>query len=320
MRQSRLVFWVGMGSKDFTNSAGISPFINMATSLLLKDNYLRLYESRYLTISQRSEYFNGFYVELRYAYDDRRLLNNNTNFSLFRRDEDYSGNIPFNEYLGAGGDTNADYLLTNHIHHQFSTVISYIPRQRYRINNGRKSSAGSDYPTFKIYYDHGINITPDNENHHFDHFQFEADKTIPIGAFSEYSWRFRAGWFMNNEKLQFQDFNHFNIQSLPFLIRNHQDVFMLPDYYTLATPEYYIEAHFRYTTPYLLIKLLPFLSNTLMRENISLAYLYSPHTSNYYELGYGLSEIFLIGKIGVFAGFEDLSFKSAGVRFTLIFQ
>ena len=320
MRQSRLVFWVGMGSKDFTNSAGISPFINMATSLLLKDNYLRLYESRYLTISQRSEYFNGFYVELRYAYDDRRLLNNNTNFSLFRRDEDYSGNIPFNEYLGAGGDTNADYLLTNHIHHQFSTVISYIPRQRYRINNGRKSSAGSDYPTFKIYYDHGINITPDNENHHFDHIQFEADKTIPIGAFSEYSWRFRAGWFMNNEKLQFQDFNHFNIQSLPFLIRNHQDVFMLPDYYTLATPEYYIEAHFRYTTPYLLIKLLPFLSNTLMRENISLAYLYSPHTSNYYELGYGLSEIFLIGKIGVFAGFEDLSFKSAGVRFTLIFQ
>ncbi len=320
MRQSRLVFWVGMGSKDFTNSAGISPFINMATSLLLKDNYLRLYESRYLTISQRSEYFNGFYVELRYAYDDRRLLNNNTNFSLFRRDEDYSGNIPFNEYLGAGGDTNADYLLTNHIHHQFSTVISYIPRQRYRINNGRKSSAGSDYPTFKIYYDHGINITPDNENHHFDHFQFEADKTKSIGAFSEYSWRFRAGWFMNNEKLQFQDFNHFNIQSLPFMIRNHQDVFMLPDYYTLATPEYYIEAHFRYTTPYLLIKLLPFISNTLMRENISLAYLYSPHTSNYYELGYGLSEIFLIGKIGVFAGFEDLSFKSAGVRFTLIFQ
>ncbi|MBN1388498.1 MAG: carboxypeptidase-like regulatory domain-containing protein [Bacteroidales bacterium] len=320
MKQSRLVFWGGMGSKDFTNSAGISPFINMATSLLLKDNYLKLYESRFLTISQRSEYFNGFYVELRYAYDNRRLLENNTNFSLFRRDEDYSENIPFNEYLGAGGDTDADYLITNHIHHQFSTVISYIPRQRYRINEGRKSAAGSDYPTFKIYYDHGINITPDDDYHHFDHIQFEANKSKSIGAFNEYSWRFRAGGFINNEKLQFQDFNHFNIQSLPFLIRNHQDAFMLPDYYTLATPEYYIEAHFRYTTPYLLIKLLPFLSNSLMRENITLAYLYSPHTSHYYELGYGLSEIFLIGKIGVYAGFEDLSFKSAGVRFTFIFR
>ena len=320
MRQSRLIFWGGMGSKDFTNSAGISPFVNMVTSLLLKDNYLKLYESRFLTISQRSEYFNGFYVELRYAYDDRRLLDNNTNFSLFRKDEDYSENIPLNEYLGAAGDTDADYLITNHIHHQFSTVISYIPRQRYRINNGRKSSAGSDYPTFKIYYDHGINISPDNEYHHFDHIQFEANKSKSIGAFNEYSWRFRAGGFINNEKLQFQDFNHFNIQSLPILIRNHQDVFMLPDYYTLATPEYYIEAHFRYTTPYLLIKLLPFLSNTLMRENLTLAYLYRPHNGHYYELGYALSEIFLIGKIGVFAGFEDLNFKSAGVRFTFIFR
>ncbi len=317
---SRLVFWGGMGSRDFTNSAGISPFVNMVTSLMLKDNYLKLYDSRYLTISQRGEYFNGFYVELRYAYDDRRLLNNNTNFSVYRRDEDYSENIPINEYLGAGGDTDADYLITDHVHHQFSTVISYIPRQRYRITNGRKSSAGSDYPTFKIYYDHGINITPDNEYHHFDHIQFEANKSKSIGAFSEYSWRFRAGGFINNDKLQFQDFNHFNTQSLPILIRNHQDAFMLPDYYTLATPEYYIEGHFRYTTPYLLIKLLPFLSNSLMRENLTLAYLYSPHTSHYYELGYGLSEVFLIGRIGIIAGFEDLSFKSAGVKITLILQ
>jgi len=319
-RLSRLIFWGGMGSRDFTNSAGISPFINMVTSLMLKDNYLKLYDSRYLTISQRGEYFNGFYVELRYAYDDRRLLNNNTNFSLFRKDEDYSENIPYNEYLGAGGDTDADYLITNHIHHQFSTVISYIHRQRYRINDGRKSSAGSDYPTFKIYYDHGINITPDNKYHHFDHIQFEANKSKSFGAFSEYSWRFRVGGFINNDKLQFQDFNHFNTQTLPFLIRNHQDAFMLPDYYTLATPEYYIEAHFRYTTPYLLIKLIPFLSNSLMRENLTLAYLYTPHTSHYYELGYGLSEVFLIGKISVFAGFKDLNFESAGVKITFILQ
>ncbi|MFO7754381.1 MAG: DUF5686 family protein [Bacteroidales bacterium] len=320
MKQSRIVFWMGMGSKDFTSSAGISPFMNMATSLLFKDNYLSLYESRYITLSQRQEYFNGFYVELRYAYDDRRLLDNNTNYSFFRRDEDYSANIPLNEYTGAPGDTEADYLLTDHLHHQFSTVISYIPRQRYRISNGKKSSAGSDYPTFKIYYDHGINITSDNVMDHYDHIQFEANKSESIGAFSEYSWRLRAGGFLNNDRLQFQDFNHFNSQPLPFLLRNHQDVFMLRDYYSLATPEYYVEAHLRYTTPYLLIKLLPFLSNSLMRENISLAYLYSPNTANYYELGYSLSEVFFIGKIGVFAGFEDLNFRSAGLKFTFIFN
>ncbi|MBS0011268.1 MAG: hypothetical protein KFF49_07650, partial [Bacteroidales bacterium] len=320
MHFSRIVFGMGMGSRDFTNSAGISPFLNMFTSLLLKDNYMRLYDSRYLTIRQRREYFNGFYLEFRYDYDDRRLLDNNTNFSFFRKEDNYTGNIPDNEYLGAAGDMDADYLLTKHVHHQFSTVLSYIPGQRYRISKGKKSLAGSGYITYKIYYDHGINITPGNAQHHFDHVQFEANQNKSIGAFSEYSWRLRAGAFLSNNKLPFQDFNHFNIQSLPLMIRNHQDVFLLPDYYTLATPEYYVEAHFRYTTPYLLIKLLPFLSNTLMRENISLAYLYTPHTSHYYELAYTLSEIFLLGRIGVVVGFEDLSYKATGLRFTFILK
>ena len=320
MHLSRLIFWMGMGSRDFTNSAGISPFVNMVSSLFYKDNHMRLYDSRYLTVSQRSEYFNGFLIEFRYAYDDRRLLDNNSNFSLFRKEEDYTENIPLNDYTGAPGDMEANYLLANHVHHQFRTVVSYIPRQRYRINNGKKSSAGSDYPTFKIYYDHGINITNGNEYNHFDHIQFEANQSNSTGAFSEYSWRFRAGWYLKNDKLPFQDFKHFNIQSLPLLIRNHQDVFMLPRYYSLATPEYYVEAHFRYTTPYLLVKLLPFLSNSLMRENLSLAYMYSPHTGNYYELGYGLSEVFLLGKIGVFVGFEDLNYRSASLRFTIILQ
>ena len=320
MKQSRIVFWMGMGSNDFSSSAGISPFLNMATSLMLKDNYLRLYESRYISISQRQEYFNGFYVQFRYDYDDRRLLTNNTDFSFFSKDESYTENIPSNDYLATDALTGETDRLGNHLHHRFSTQISYIPRQRYRINNGRKSSAGSDYPTFKIYYEHGINITPDNERHHFDHIRFEANKSESVGAFSEYSWRLRAGGFINGQNLYFQDFNHFNTQPLPFLLRNHQDAFMLRDHYSLATPEYYIEAHLSYTTPYLLIKLLPFLSNTLMRENISLSYLYSPHTNNYYELGYSLSEIFLIGRIGVFAGFEDLSYRSAGLKFTFIFN
>lgn len=320
MHMSRLAFWMGMGSKDFSSSAGISPFVNMVSSLLYKDNYLRLYDSRYLTVSQRSEYFNGFYVEFRYAYDDRRLLDNNTSFSLFRKEESYQENIPINTKLGAAGDEEADFILADHIHHQFSTVVSYIPRQRYRIENGKKSMVGSDYITYKLYYDHGINITGDGNYNHFDHIQFEANQDRSIGAFNEYSWRFRAGTYLKNDRLPFQDFKHFNIQSLPLLIRNHQDVFMLPDYYSLATPEYYLEAHFRYTTPYLLLKLLPFLSNSLMRENLSLAYMYSPHTGNYYELGYGLSEVFLLGKIGVFVGFEDLEYKSAGLRFTFILR
>ena len=92
---------------------------------------------------------------------------------------------------------------------------------------------------------------------------------------------------------------------------------MIPAYYSLSTPEFYGEVHLKYTTPYLLFKLLPPLTNTLIRENISFSYLGSRFHVNYTEIGYSMSEILLLGEIGVYAGFEDIKYKSAGVKLIL---
>jgi hypothetical protein len=85
----------------------------------------------------------------------------------------------------------------------------------------------------------------------------------------------------------------------------------------MSTPEVFGEAHFKYTTPYLLLKLLPGLSNTLIRENLSFSYFGSRFHRNYTEFGYSLSEIFLIGEAGIYVGFDDLKYRTFGLRFTL---
>lgn len=320
LKQGRLIIWGGKQARDYNRSAGIASSLNMYTSLFLKNNYLKLYESSFLTIDHRQEYFNGFYIAFRYNYEKRNTVNNSSQFSFMKKDELYEINVPVNPYLPDSGNPDQRYSLIDHTHHSGSVLISYIPRQRYRITDMGKSSAGSSYPTFKLHYIHGLNIFENNERENFDFMKFEIAKSENIGAFSEYSWRFRAGGFINNQGVQFQDFVHFNSQPLPVLFTNYQDVFMLPAYYSLATPEYFIEAHARLTTPYLLIKLLPFISNTLMRENLSFAYLHTPQTRNYFEVGYALSEILLLGKIGVFVGFEEFKYAGTGVRFTLIFE
>jgi hypothetical protein len=92
---------------------------------------------------------------------------------------------------------------------------------------------------------------------------------------------------------------------------------MLPSFYSLSTPEMFGEVHFKYTTPYLFLKLLPGLSNTLIRENISLSYLGSRFQTSYTELGYGLSEIFFLGEIEVYAGFNDLKYSGFGFKFII---
>ena len=62
-------------------------------------------------------------------------------------------------------------------------------------------------------------------------------------------------------------------------------------------------------TIYLLLKLLPGLSKTLIRENLILSYLGTKNRGHYTEIGYSLSEIFFIGEVGVFAGFDNLKGK-----------
>jgi hypothetical protein len=66
-----------------------------------------------------------------------------------------------------------------------------------------------------------------------------------------------------------------------------------------------------------MLKFLPGLSNTLIRENIIFSYLGSRFHKNYTEIGYSLSEIFFLGEAGIFVGFDDLKYKSFGVKIVL---
>ncbi|MGE5420866.1 MAG: DUF5686 family protein, partial [Chloroflexota bacterium] len=175
---------------------------------------------------------------------------------------------------------------------------------------------------FTFTWRHGINEFSEMANplKHYDMLRFEVAKTKEIAAFSEIRWRLRAGGFLNNKYITFYDFYHINSQPLPVLLNNYQDAFMLPAFYSLSTPEFYVQAHGKITTPYLLLKFLPFLSNTLMRENLSLSTLASGNHPVYYEVGYSLSEIFFLAELGVYVGFQDLSYRSAGVSLTLKFN
>jgi hypothetical protein len=178
---------------------------------------------------------------------------------------------------------------------------------------------GSDWPTFNLTWQHGINEFSEMADRfkQYDMIRFEASKSRSIGAFSDFRWRVRAGGFLDNTNLTFYDFFHFNSQPLPLHLNNYQDAFMIPAFYSLSTPEIYGEAHLKYTSPYLLLKLLPGLSNTLMRENISFSWLDSRFHKNYTEIGYSISEFLLIGEIGVYVGFEDIKYKSVGAKIIL---
>ena len=320
LKQSQLYLRTGKTSSDINNGGGINTFLNSEASLFFKKNYLKLYESGYITLGYMSEIANGLNLELSTTYQNRRILQNTTDFSLIKSSNVYSDNIPVNSYLAPG--SNPINALRDQRHVDFMTKFTYTPYQKYRMRNGNKIPAGSDWPTFSLTWQHGINEFSEMTDRfkHYDMLRFEASRKRETGAFREFRWRVRTGGFMDNRNLTFYDFFHFNSQPIPFLLNNYEDAFMLPAYYSMSTPEFYGEVHLKYTTPYLLLKLLPVLSNTLMRENLSFSYLGSRFHRNYTEIGYSISEVLLLAEIGIYVGFEDVKYKSAGAKLVFKFK
>ena len=317
MKPKQLFIRSGMTSKDINTGGGINPLINSLASLLMEKNYMKLYESRYLTLGYETEIINGLKLKVEGGFENRKVLENNTSFSLIKTKREYTDNMPVNEYLGPG--VNIINFLTDQKHIEFVTNVTFTPYQKYRVYGGNKVPQGSDWPTFVFTWKHGANRIPSlsDKYRHFDMFRLEISQKRETGAFSEFKWRVGTGGFADNRNLSYFDFFHFNSQPIRLLIDDYDDAFMLPAFYSLSTPEFYGEAHVKYTTPYLLLKLLPGLSNTLIRENLSFSYLGSRFHKNYSEIGYSLSEIFFLGEVGVFVGFDDLKYKSFSVKITL---
>jgi hypothetical protein len=309
-------FWVRAGdiTADCSDYGRVNNLLNSFSSLFLKDNILRLYRSRYVGAGHRSEISNGIYLEVSTRLESRTVVGNSTDFSFFRRDIPYDVNIPVNELVDQS--SHPAYMPADHNHLEVTGELTIIPFQRYRIIDGKKYPEGSDYPAFNVSFTQGYNRASVASSS-FSRLVISATRQKSTGPMAELYWKLRAGSNFTQDSISFQDFIHFNTQPFPVLINNYRDAFFLPGWYARSTDKWFAEAHLKYTNPYLLLKCLPGISKTLMRENLHLRYLVTSQTRHYLEAGYSISEIFLLGEMGIFAGFEDFRFRSAGVRLVL---
>lgn len=308
----------GSYSTDFS-PVGINPFLNTVSSLFFRKNPMKLYGSTFITAGHRGDLANGLNLALSGMWEHREVLENNTSFSFFSPGEGYTVNIPGTPFSEGNTEGRPAIVPVNHSNASFTAELTWTPRQRYRIRNGAKLNAGSDWPTFKLFYKHGYNYN-DTLSGNYDLLKAEVFRSSQFAALSEFRWRISAGGFINGENLQLQDLYYFNTQSSPVLLNDYEDAFHLKPYYSVASDGLFAEAHLRYTSPHLLLKRLPVLSRTMMRENLSTSVLWTPRYGFYTEAGYTVSEIFLMAEAGIYAGFRDGRYESVGFRVILNFR
>jgi hypothetical protein len=184
------------------------------------------------------------------------------------------------------------------------------------MKDGTKQVLGSKYPTFTANYRQGVqDILSSDANYQFVSFGIIQDLSIRL--IDRVTYYVESGTFLQNNSTFFADYKNFNAQPLLFLNNDLANSFKLLDNYRFNTNDRYVEAHLTIEDNRILLKRLPFLSNSGISETINVNYLITEQNINYSEVGYSVDRIFFGMKVGVYAAFEDTDFAAWNVRIGL---
>jgi hypothetical protein len=297
-----------IGSEDYKKDLSVPGLLSMGASLLFKENYQRFFYTENLQLNNEIDLANGLKMQIGASYNRLSPLENTTNFSFLKKEEFYHPNNITHLQNHESNFIKQDAFI-------LKMGWTYTPRHYYYMNKGRKEMAQSKYPTFTLGFEQGLKA-----------FSTDADYLLAeIGTYKKpefsflpvFDWSANAGWFIRNKQMHFSQFKHFQASTIPALFSNLGNAFVLLDDYLPSTNQWFLRGNMTYSSPFLLLKNLPVLSNRLWNENLHVSYLHTPNVRHYLQTGYSISRIFMAGSVGVFAGFEEGKYQHWGVRIAI---
>jgi len=288
---------VGNGVSQYNPDNPIHPIVNTFTTLLLERNYIRLYEKDFAKIN---------YLHQIEANTVRNTLSNfSTHHWVDRGDRDYLSNIPNNLETSADFETHEAFIAR--------LSIKTRPWQKYRIRNGRKIAIQNTSPLLSLAVRQGINGVGESSTN-FSHIALGAQHRFRLGIKGKVDVKANVGFFVNQEEMQFPDYQHFLGNQTPFVTTEPVGSFRLLDYYDHSTNNAYINAHVHYQFRKFLASQILEVQLLGIKENVFINYLGTETSQNYIEAGYSLDNIFRIFRLEFVTAFQDWEYQEFGVR------
>ena len=301
---------LGSTTRDYNGTSGVSVLTNEIYTLFQEQNLKRFYRRDFAQLMASRDLANGLNMNVSLEYSDNRALQNNSTYTFVDiKDREILPNVPENKSV-------ASWQLDDHQSVTGRMMVEYTPHYRYRIRNNIKIYDSSKYPTFSLGYK-GSFSSLFGSSSRYDFVRLGMRQRKEFGIDDHFSYSILAGKYLNNNRMYFEDFQHFNAQSTTFLFSSYDNSFRLLPFYQYSTGKQFVESHLDWQTKRLIIKQLPFIKNTTITEKLYVNFLSTPEIKNYLETGYGLSNIFLLMNLEAVAGFENGKFRSAGIRVSL---
>ncbi|MEA5128190.1 MAG: DUF5686 family protein [Proteiniphilum sp.] len=299
MSLGRFHLSAGHISRDINGENGESRLMNTLATIDLGQNFIRFYDSRYMKGEHYIDIANGLHLYTGMEIDKRSALHNRTSFNFIGKD------VP--ENIPSDAASYPDHTASN-----ITLELSYTPRYRYRVREGRKWYVSSKYPTFSAAYKKGAGLFADNPAPLYGRISGAVSQNIKVSPFEEIDYLFSGGTFLSSDRLYMNDLKYFRNNQMLFTASDFNRSFNLLEPYT-ASGEWWMEGHLNYQSMYLFLKNLPFLQRFSFDEAIHLHGLSTENRKLYLEGGYSIGFLGL-GRVGIFTGFTDKKFDRFGVR------
>ncbi len=193
--------------------------------------------------------------------------------------------------------------------------LTWTPEQYYRFERRQKIYVRSRYPTMKMEFSKGLKGVLGSASE-YNRFEFDISQNIQLGLMKSFQYHIGMGFFSNQKSEYFTDFEYFAKRNFP---ETWDDgiggVFNLLGRQFYNASDSYIQNHFMYESPFIVLNLVPALAKGVVTERLYMSHLYNPYIRSYAEFGYGIGNNFL--NAAVFGSFHRLKFHEIGFKVSL---
>jgi Family of unknown function (DUF5686)/CarboxypepD_reg-like domain len=306
-RNRYLKFSGGKRISQFNQENPISPLSNAMTTLLDKKNYMKLYENWFGGIEYNTRFESGLRLNLHIVYEDRIPVENTTDFAFFKKDRVLLPNHP--------------YELTNIPFEKHQALVAgftvtWQPGQRYIQFPWYKVPLGSKAPTFQLEYNKGIEALFGSDVD-FDKWKLSLFDNMNFKIGGEFRYKISIGGFLNNNKTEIPDLQHFN-GNQTFFNSKYLNSFQLAPYYRYSNIEhFYILTHVEHHFNGLLTNKIPLL-NKLKWNLVAGSNAFYVNRNNYYiEAFAGIENIFKLFRVDFVNAYQPGLGNEFGIRIGL---
>ena len=237
----KIGFSTGIKVQQFNAQEPISNLINELSSLLFEENYMKLFENRFVKLNYEQELFNGFRLYTALSYENRRGLFNNTDYTFIdKADKFYTSNNP----LAPLNFESAPFENHNIVKFEFKGAIRFgqkflsYPESKFNITSPK-------YPKINFSFEKGFGATKTNYN--YDHLSVNISQNFSLENKGNFSYNLFGGTFFGAESVAFMDAKHIiGNQTHINLNDTYLSSFKNVGYYDFSTSENYLEYHFEH--------------------------------------------------------------------------